>query len=48
MDQTRSLFVGISTKNGLKWNEAKGRVSDGTLFVQVSYKKMLKDFLKYI
>jgi hypothetical protein len=35
MSEARALFVGISTKDGLKWNEAKGRVANGTLFVQV-------------
>jgi hypothetical protein len=34
MGEARTLFLGLSTKQGLNWNEAKGRVVDGTLFVE--------------
>ena len=34
--EIRPLYLGIAVGNGLKWNEAKGRVKGGSLFVQVS------------
>jgi hypothetical protein len=38
--EVRPLFLGIAAGNGLKWNEAKGRVKGGSLFVQVTPQRM--------